>query len=373
MTNILVKKQKIDRILGVGESSYSKGRSQFDPRALNHRKEPVLSEIDIDTLADLTDGNCSLVMLMRDENSLSDPEVSSFVEVTTSQQCMKPKTVAEVVTEIGVCTFKTLMEGLTVTVEQQDLVQHLTRSQGAATESATIWHSFRNGRITASSIKDAVSKVNGDFQVINPEKSRSLLSRILGYYPKSRSNATDWGINNEALARKIYVKMMEKIHRNLSVIEGRFFIDLSNPFLGASPDGLVHCLCHGKGLLEIKCPWTYRGLTISEYAVKKESCLEMIGDTIKLKRNHGYFFQVQCQMHVTRRKWCDFFLCTSKDNFLERISYEKDFFHKCLEKTKVVYKELVMPELFNRQLLSLINIEKDVKIVLSTLVSNVSS
>ena len=99
----------------------------------------------------------------------------------------------------------------------------------------------------------------------------------------------------------------------------------------------------------------------------------MIGDTIKLKRNHGYFFQVQCKMHVTRRKWCDFFLCTSKDNFLERISYYKDFFHKCLEKTKVVYKEVVMPELFNRQLLSLINIEKDVKIVLSTLVSNVSS
>ena len=275
--------------MGVGESSYSKGRSQFDPRAPNHRKEPVLSEIDIDTLADLTDRNCGLVMLMRDENSLSDPGVSSFVEVTTSQQCMKPKTVAEVVTEIGVCTFKTL-EGLTVTVEQQDLVQHLTHSQGTATESTTIWHSFRNGRITASSIKDAVSKVNEDFQVINPEKSRSLLSRILGYYPKSRSNATDWGINNEALARKIYEKMMKKIHRNLSVIEGGFFIDLSNPFLGASPDGLVHCICHGKGLLEIKCPWTYLGLTISEYAVKKGSCLEMIGDTIKLKRNHGYFF-----------------------------------------------------------------------------------
>ena len=76
---------------------------------------------------------------------------------------------------------------------------------------------------------------------------------------------------------------MKKIHRNLLVIEGGVFIDLSNPFLGASPDGLVHCLCHGKGLLEIKCPWTYRGRTIS---VKKESCLEMIGDTIKLKRKH---------------------------------------------------------------------------------------
>ena len=67
---------------------------------------------------------------------------------------------------------------------------------------------------------------------------------MLGYYPKSRSNATDWGINNEALARKIYVKMMKKIHRNLSVIEGGFFIDLSNPFLGISPDGRDNELNH---------------------------------------------------------------------------------------------------------------------------------
>ena len=30
------------------------------------------------------------------------------------------------------------------------------------------------------------------------------------------------------------------------------------PFLGASPDGLVCCSCCGKGLLEIKCPYSIR-------------------------------------------------------------------------------------------------------------------
>jgi len=30
------------------------------------------------------------------------------------------------------------------------------------------------------------------------------------------------------------------------------------PYLGAPPDGLVECNCHGKGVLEIKCPYKYQ-------------------------------------------------------------------------------------------------------------------
>ena len=39
------------------------------------------------------------------------------------------------------------------------------------------------------------------------------------------------------------------------------------PFLGASPDGIVSCQCHKPGFLEIKCPWTFRGLSIHEFKV----------------------------------------------------------------------------------------------------------
>ena len=42
----------------------------------------------------------------------------------------------------------------------------------------------------------------------------------------------------------------------------RIFVDLTNAFLGANPDGLVYCTCHGAGLVEVKCPWTFRGLTL---------------------------------------------------------------------------------------------------------------
>jgi len=31
------------------------------------------------------------------------------------------------------------------------------------------------------------------------------------------------------------------------------------PFIGACPDGIVECNCCGKGVLEIKCPYSHRG------------------------------------------------------------------------------------------------------------------
>ena len=58
-----------------------------------------------------------------------------------------------------------------------------------------------------------------------------------------------------------------------SLEDSGFYICKAYPFIGASPDGLVECKCCGEGLLEIKCLWTYRGLSIKEYAAKSDSCL----------------------------------------------------------------------------------------------------
>ena len=94
------------------------------------------------------------------------------------------------------------------------------------------------------------------------------------------------------------------------------FLFAKYPVIGASPDGLVECSCNHKGLLEIKCPFTYRGLSVREYALKAQFCLIIENHTIKLKRNQPYYYQVQCQMGVTERSWCDFFCYYHKRLFL---------------------------------------------------------
>ena len=44
---------------------------------------------------------------------------------------------------------------------------------------------------------------------------------------------------------------------SLKVAEVGLKINAHTPFLGASPDGLESCNCHGTEILEMKCPYTY--------------------------------------------------------------------------------------------------------------------
>ncbi len=91
-------------------------------------------------------------------------------------------------------------------------------------------------------------------------------------------------------------------------------------YIAASPDGLVTCECCGNGILEIKCPISVAHLNPSEsnlpYLKRAEN------SDVKLNRNHPYYSQVQHQMGVTGRYWCDFFIYSRHGHYLERILFD---------------------------------------------------
>ena len=72
------------------------------------------------------------------------------------------------------------------------------------------------------------------------------------------------------------------------------------PHLGASPDGIVTCDCCGKGVLEIKCPYSCRGKAFSEAADQgKDFCLRKHADGhLQLIESHAYYYQVQAQLKL---------------------------------------------------------------------------
>jgi len=41
------------------------------------------------------------------------------------------------------------------------------------------------------------------------------------------------------------------------------------PFEGASPDGMVTCICCGTGVIEIKCPYSCRNKSLKEVSEEK--------------------------------------------------------------------------------------------------------
>ena len=58
--------------------------------------------------------------------------------------------------------------------------------------------------------------------------------------------------------------LMEPDHIGLLVTKCGFVIHPHYPHMGSSPDGMVSCLCCGKGVLEIKCLFSCVNKTLLE-------------------------------------------------------------------------------------------------------------
>ena len=89
----------------------------------------------------------------------------------------------------------------------------------------------------------------------------------------------------------MYIQRVKNKHKALKVNKRRFFISVDYPFKGAIPDGIIQCRCHDEGLLDIKCPFTYRGLSIKYYAARTDGCLEIVDNHMQLKRTYSFFFK----------------------------------------------------------------------------------
>ena len=108
----------------------------------------------------------------------------------------------------------------------------------------------------------------------------------MGYKKFVSTAATRYGTKNENKAREEYKKEMLKYHHNFELKPTGLHV---NENLGASPDGLIYCDCHGYGILEIKCPHKYKDC-FEKCESNKNFPLEL-NDLIKI--NHEYYYQVQ--------------------------------------------------------------------------------
>ena len=102
------------------------------------------------------------------------------------------------------------------------------------------------------------------------------------------------------------------------------------------------------GFLEIKCPYTARDISPVETCMKSDFCCRVdstIGH-VMLKENHAYISQVQGQMAIGCRPWCDFVVYTNKGINVERVRFSESFWNdKLLPKLISFYDNCVVPEI----------------------------
>lgn len=156
------------------------------------------------------------------------------------------------------------------------------------------WFKSRVGLVTGSN----VGAIIGCDPFREPEDvMRAMVRSYHGAESEFTGNvATEYGNFYEEGARIDY-----QLWSGNAVESCGFFIsDTSPQWLGASPDGLIN----DDGLLEIKCPYRMRNGT---------------GVFKTISEQPHYYAQIQIQLFVTERQWCDFFQWCPQAHVVERV------------------------------------------------------
>ena len=160
--------------------------------------------------------------------------------------------------------------------------------------------------------------------------------------------ACAWGKNNESKAKDAYVtKMQTNGHNNLQVSESGLVINTEYTFLGASPDDLVHdpVSADANGLLEMKCPYLLKDISPYEAAQQMSFFCYLQDGSLHLKKQHHYYYQVQGQMAICSKKWCDFVVYTNNGISIERIQFDELVWNAMILKLKSFYINSLLPKL----------------------------
>ncbi len=161
----------------------------------------------------------------------------------------------------------------------------------------------------------------------------------------------EYGKSMEKTALEEYVNYQHTNgHQDLYATSSGVIISTTHPFLGASPDANVYdpsCPSEPFGFAEIKCPYKYQDITPSQAATNSDFmlCKKEDGRLI-LKRTHPYFSQVQGQMGIGGRKWCDFIVYAKEGISVERVNFDLQFWeNELLPKLSSFFDLCVAPEI----------------------------
>lgn len=242
-----------------------------------------------------------------------------------------------------VCRRKFSEGVITMTSDEAAYLEESTKLQAQS----LLWHKQRIGRITASKFF-SVARAS-----LDPPPA-SLVKEIMERSSKSAYNipALQWGIKNEDTAREAYIDIVSEEHENFVSIPAGLHVDLSYPHLGASPDGLINCDCCGKGLIEVKCPYKYRD--VDPCTVTDPSFYLKMSDNgcLQLGRNHAYYHQIQGQLAICKREYCDFICWTQKGMYTERILLEPTYLSKIKPSLDTFFIKVVLPLLLTGRVTS---------------------
>ena len=94
----------------------------------------------------------------------------------------------------------------------------------------------------------------------------------------------------------------------------------------------------------MKCPEEYKEFDPADAAVAvKGFCVVREGESFKLRKDCGYYNQIQFQMGLTGAPWCDFIEYTFKGMVIDRVQFDKDYFKELIKRVSEFYFKHFLP------------------------------
>lgn len=240
--------------------------------------------------------------------------------------------------DVSYQTVKSFMDFLSINESQCDIICAKTVHQG----NSQFWFNQRAGRITASNfykvchMKETTDKTN-------------TVKLLMNYCPMEHiPEQLEWGHQKEIAAMELYFKKLSSKHQELTVAESGLVINQTWPFLGASPDRIRSCNCHGKTLVECKSLFSKRnlfpGIAASENLIKTTKGFQ-------LKEKTSWYYQIQGQMAITGIHHTDLVIYTNKGILVVPVEFNEHFWLRVLEKLHLFYVKFIVPELLTGKIL----------------------
>lgn len=178
------------------------------------------------------------------------------------------------------------------------------------------WVAARLGRVTSSKFSDVMAKGQGKSRktyMINLATEIMEGTQTVSYFDKNM----EAGKEKEPFAREFYELINKCPVTEVGFVE-------RDEWVGCSPDGFVG----EDGLLEIKCPL---GKTHTRFILED-------------KAPSTYNAQIQGQLWVTGRRWCDFLSFRPENNkrphFIKRVFRDEEYIKELAIQTTIFVGEL---------------------------------
>ena len=164
----------------------------------------------------------------------------------------------------------------------------------------------------------------------------------------------EWGHEKEDVAADAYYKRLSKKYKDLSLSKCGLVINQEWPYLGASPDRIRYCGCHGKILVECKSLFAKRNLLPAVAASEK---LQKTPDgDVKLKKETSGYYQLQGQVGITQIGNTDLIIYTNKNILIVSVSFNEQLWETVvLKKLNLFFKRFLAPEILSQKIFKTIS------------------